>query len=76
MENLENILESILFASGEAVDISDITSKIDVTKAQINAAVKKLKNKYNEESGIVLLEFNNKLQFASNSKYADSVALV
>lgn len=76
MENLENILESILFTNGDAVDISDITSKIDVTKAEINKAVNKLKNKYGENSGVVLLSFNNKLQLASSSKYANEVSLV
>lgn len=76
MENLENILESILFTNGDAVDISDITSKIDVTKAEINKAVNKLKNKYGENSGIVLLTFNNKLQLASSGKYANEVSLV
>lgn len=76
MENLENIIESILFVNGEAVDINDIVSKIDVTKAEIKAAVKNLQKKYAEDSGIVLMEFNNKLQFASNSKYANDVSLV
>lgn len=76
MENLENILESILFVNGDAVDINDITSKIDISKEDIKEAVIKLKEKYHEESGVVLLEFNNKLQFASNSKYAESVSLV
>ncbi|MBQ7467169.1 MAG: SMC-Scp complex subunit ScpB [Clostridia bacterium] len=76
MENLENILESILFASGESVDIGDITSKIDVTKADINKAVKKLQEKYDGKSGIKLLQFNNKLQFASNGDYAEQVSLV
>lgn len=76
MENLENILESILFTNGDAVDISDITSKLDVTKAEINKAANKLKNKYNEKSGIVLLTFNNKLQLASSSQYANEVSLV
>jgi len=76
MENLENILESILFTNGDAVDIVDITSKLDVTKAEINRAANKLKNKYNENSGIVLLSFNNKLQLASSGKYANEVSLV
>ena len=76
MENLDNILESILFASGEAVDIGDITSKIDVTKADINKAVKKLQEKYDGKSGIKLLQFNNKLQFSSNGDYAEQVSLV
>ncbi|MBR2909472.1 MAG: SMC-Scp complex subunit ScpB [Clostridia bacterium] len=76
MENLESILESILFVNGDAVDIADITSKLDVNKNDIKNAVKNLQNKYSQDSGIVLLEFNNKLQFASNSKYADTVSLV
>ena len=48
MENLENVLESILFVNGDAVDIADITSKLDVSKADIKNAVKKLKEKYTE----------------------------
>ena len=76
MENLENVIESILFVNGDAVDISDITSKLDVTKAEIKSAVKKLQNKYKDNSGIIILEFNNKLQLASNSKYAESVSVV
>ncbi len=76
MDKLENVLESILFVSGEAVAINDITSKIDASKAEIKNAVKKLKNKYNESSGIQLLEFNDKLQFSSNGQYVDSVSAV
>ena len=45
MENLENIIESILFVNGDAVDINDIVSKIDVTKAEIKTAVKNLQKK-------------------------------
>ena len=76
MENLENVLESILFVNGDAVDIVDITSKLDVSKEEVKAAVKKLKNKYKDGSGIVLLEFNNKLQLASNSVYHEQVSVV
>jgi len=76
MENLENVLESILFVSGEAVDINDIVDKLDVTKQEIKNAVKCLKTKYGEGSGITLLEFNNKLQLASNSIYSTEVSLV
>ena len=76
MENLENILESILFVNGDAVDVVDITNKLDVSKAEVKAAVKNLQKKYGDSSGIVLLEFNNKLQLASNSKYSTEVSLV
>ena len=76
MDNFENVLESILFVSGEAVDINDIVDKLEVTKQDVKNAVKKLKSKYGESSGVVLLEFNNKLQLASNSVFANEVSLV
>lgn len=76
MENLENILESLLFVAGEAVAIADITSKIDASKSDVEKAVKKLQQKYNGDCGINLLIFNGKLQFSSNPKYADDVSLV
>ena len=76
MENLESILESLLFVAGEAVAISDITTKLDASKNEIEKAAKKLQQKYNADCGINLLMFNGKLQFSSNPKFADDVSLV
>jgi len=76
MEKLDAILESLLFVAGEPVAIADITAKLDVTKAQIEKAAKKLQEKYNEECGINLLMFNGKLQFSSNPKFAEPVSTV
>ena len=76
MENLENVIESVLFVAGEPVLISDLCYKFDVDLKDIEEAVETLKMKYSERSGIQLLCFNNKLQFSSNPKYVDSVAAV
>ena len=76
MENLEQILESLLFVAGEPVAISDITAKWDVTKAEVEKAAKKLQAKYNKDCGINLLIFNGKLQFSSNPIFADPVSVV
>ena len=76
MENLDSILESLLFVAGEPVAISDITAKLDCTKAQIEKAAKKLQEKYNDNCGINLLMFNGKLQFSSNPKFAEPVSTV
>ncbi len=73
---LTNIIESILFVSGTQVAISDISEKLEVSEKEINVAVKELQQKYTDECGINLLCFNKKLQFASNSKYADQVSSV
>ena len=76
MENLENVIESVLFVAGEPVLISDLCFKFDVKPKQIEKAVEKLNQKYEDKSGIKLLCFNNKLQFASNPNYVDYVSSV
>lgn len=76
MDNLENIIESVLFVAGEPVPISDLCFKFNVKQKEIETAAKKLQEKYNEKSGIKLLCFNNKLQFASNPDYVDYVTLI
>ena len=76
LDNLEGKIESILFVAGEAVDISDICSKIDANKSEILAVAKSLQKKYGEDGGVQLQIFNNKLQLSSNPKYAEDVSLV
>lgn len=76
MDKLENIIESILFVSGDPVDINEMASLLDVKPKEIASAAEILENKYAEPSGIKLLKFNNKLQFSSASDYANEVAIV
>ena len=75
-ETLASIIESIVFVSGNAIAIRDIAEKLEVKDAKVLEAAKKLQEKYNENSGLNLLIFNNKLQFCSNPKNAENVALV
>jgi len=76
LDNLEGKIESILFVAGEAIDISDICSKIDTTKSEVLNVAKNLQKKYGDESGFQLQIFNNKLQLSSNPKFAEEVSLV
>ena len=76
LEKLTNIIESILFVSGTQVPIADIAEKLEVTNNDVLNAVKVLKEKYDENSGIQLLTFNKKLQFCSNPKNANEVSSV
>ena len=76
MENLEHILEGLLFVSGDGLDKGYIMEKLGVTDKQIEKAVEKLQEKYCEDCGIHLIKFKNKLQFTSNSQYAEDIAIV
>ena len=76
LENLSNILESILFAAGNPVPIEIISEKLGVSAQDIKDAAKKLQERYSEKGGIKLLIFNKKLQLSSNPDYKDYVSSV
>ena len=76
MEKLTNIIEAILFASGDAVPVDFLREKLDITKKQADEAIRQLERRYNGDCGIRLLSFNHKLQFATNPDYKDTVSLV
>lgn len=76
LENLSNILESILFVSGNPVPIDIMAEKLGVSENDIRAAAKCLQERYSEKSGLRLLIFNKKLQLSSNPEYKDYVSSV
>ncbi len=73
---LDEMLESILFVSGNGLKVSDIAELLEVKTAEVNASVKRLKEKYSNKCGIHLLSYNGKIQFASNPANSDVVACV
>lgn len=76
MNNLTNIIEGITFASGEAVQVKFIVEKLGCTLKEVNAAIDELKAKYSSESGVQLLTFNGKIQFATNPAYKQQISAV
>lgn len=75
-DNLEHILESILFLSGQAVSIKEIAEKLEVKESEIKECAKKLEKKYTSPCGISIMSVNGKLQFSSNPEYAEEVSVV
>ena len=73
---MTSIIEAILFASGNAVPLSLVAEKLNVTKQEIDCAIEELKEKYNDEGGQILLLFNGKAQFSTNPLFKDSVSAV
>lgn len=74
LKKLTNIIESVLFVSGDAVSAKDIAEKTGVSEKDVLNAAKELQKKYEGDSGVQLLIFNKKLQFCSNPEYADAVS--
>jgi segregation and condensation protein B len=73
-KNLANIIESILFVAGKEVEEKEIISKLNIKETELENAIYDLKNRYSGISGIHLLQFNGKLQLASNPDYVDDVS--
>ena len=76
MEKLTNIIEGILFAAGDPVPVDLIKEKLSITKAEMDKATRALERKYTGEAGIILLNFNHKLQLATNPEYKEAIATV
>ena len=76
MEKLTNIIEAILFAAGDAVPVDLLREKLDVSKRDVDEAIRQLEKKYTGICGIRLLNFNHKLQFATNPDYKDTISMV
>mgnify|MGYP002463248521 CR=1 FL=1 len=73
---MTNIIEAIAFASGDAVQVKFIVEKLGCSLKEVNASIDELKAKYGEDSGIQLLTFNGKIQFATNPAYKQQISAV
>ena len=75
IKELEQVIEGLLFISGQPVEIADIVEKLEVKEKQVNTAIENLKEKY-ADRGINVLTFKNKVQLCSSPKYADDISAV
>lgn len=76
MEKLTNIIEAVLFASGNSVPVKMLAEKLNASEKAVQKSIEELKEKYAGDCGIYILTFNGKVQFASNPGYKEEVALV
>lgn len=72
--NNKEILKATLFVAGEGVEKNAIKEKLELTEKQFNALVDDLKAELSGESGIILIEYKNKLQLCTNQQYVDVVS--
>lgn len=67
LNELEAVIESILFISGDAVSINNIAKAINMDKATTKAIIKSLMDKYNYENrGLQIIELDNSYQMCTS----------
>lgn len=74
LDNLDEIIMSILFVAGQGVELEDIASKLNVSVDKVKSACEDLKNKYSTPCGINIITYKNKVQLSSNPEYSDFIA--
>lgn len=74
--NRTKIIEGVLFVSGDGIEKNYLAEKLGMDLKEIDKSIIELKKKYNEESGIQLITYNNKIQFCSNPEIADEISTV
>ncbi len=71
------MVEAVLFAAAEPIEYRKIASVLGMDDEQILLVLDALKNKYDaEESGICLLQLEEKYQLCSKKEYIDAVRAV
>ena len=74
MEELQRIIEAILFAAGECVEISRLSVSLEVDENEIKAAADALADKYSfERRGVRVIRLENAYQMVSSGEMADYV---
>jgi len=74
-EELESVIEAILFVAGQGVPVKDIAEKLEIKEKDAADCINALKLKY-AANGINIVTFKGKAQMCSNPKFADDIASV
>ena len=75
MENLENIIEAILFALGREITIIELSNVLKIEEDKIKESLLKLEQKFNKDSSIVLSKTENGYALVTNKEYYEYVSL-
>ncbi len=74
LKEITKIIEGVLFVSGDGVDRDVFKTAYDLSDKELNKCLDTLKAKYNEESGVNVIEYKNKVQLCSNPKIVENIA--
>jgi len=70
IQKLSAVVEAVLFAGGEPVELDRICEAADAVVSEVQEAIKLLEEKYSENSGIELLKLGDSYQLATKQEFA------
>jgi len=72
--DLKNQLESLLFISHKPLAVSELAKLTESDKVAIEAALRELEGKYQQNSGIELLKLQDKYQMAASEENTELIS--
>ena len=69
IENLENVIEAVLFALGREISVDELSKTLGVEVESVNEAIKKIEEKYSENNGFILVKVKDMYQLVTNKAY-------
>ena len=75
INKMESIIESVLFAAGDAVEIEKLCDILDVDTKNLNLIVDNLAEKYEKEKrGIMIIRLEDSFQMCTRPDYKDYIS--
>lgn len=77
IREIQAIVESLLFAAGEPVELDRIADIVDVDKKSLREIIKKMMDSYNyEKRGIHIIKLENSYQMCTRGEYYEYVSML
>ncbi|MBR2969488.1 MAG: SMC-Scp complex subunit ScpB [Clostridia bacterium] len=74
LKDIAKVIEGVLLVSGEGVDIDEFKTRFDMNDKEFNKCLDILKEKYNTDSGVNIIQYKKKVQLCSNPDIAEDIA--
>ncbi len=77
IREIQSILEAVLFAAGDAVELEKLADIVDVDKKSLREILQKMMDSYNfDRRGIHLIRMEDSYQMCTRGEYHDYVAML
>lgn len=77
IREIQSILEAVLFAAGDAVELEKLADIVDVDKKSLREILKKMMDSYNfERRGLHIIQLEDSYQMCTRGEYHDYVAML
>lgn len=77
IRDIQAVIEAVLFAAGDAVEIEKLADIVDVDKRSLTEILKKMMDQYNyERRGVHIIRLENAYQMCTRGEFQEQIAML